>query len=135
MFTLELSLQSWFNQMRITFAVTNHGVLVMAHAQAVRNSHAHTVVSLFARSFYFTPSPSYSDREVRRVILSCETSQVLFILVSSDSSCDDDMTPPTKWYLDREGDSVIVCVYAPATTPSPGSVDRHGIVRDIKSGV
>ena len=40
------------------------------------------------------------------------------------------MTPPAKWFLDREDDSVFVCTSAPGTATSPGRVDRQGIVRD-----
>ena len=45
------------------------------------------------------------------------------------------MTPPAKWFLDREDDSVFVCTSAPGTATSPGRVDRQGIVRDIKTGL
>ena len=43
-----------------------------------------------------------------------------------------EMTPPTKWYLEKEGDDVIVCVSSlsePAASPV-----NHGILRDIRVG-
>ena len=52
--------------------------------------------------------------------------QVLFSL---------NMTPPAKWFLDREDDSVFVCTSAPGTGTSPGRIDRQGIVKDIKTGL
>ena len=45
------------------------------------------------------------------------------------------MTPPAKWFLDREDDSVFVCTSAPGTGTSPGRIDRQGIVKDIKTGL
>lgn len=45
------------------------------------------------------------------------------------------MTPPAKWFLDREDNSVLVCTSAPGTGTSPGRIDRQGIVKDIKTGL
>lgn len=42
------------------------------------------------------------------------------------------MTPPSKWFLDWEGDDVIVCVSTSGSTASP---EHYGTVSDIKAGV
>lgn len=47
------------------------------------------------------------------------------------------MTPPSKWYLDRESEDVILCVFASGSTTSPAatSLMNYGSVSDIKAGV
>ena len=42
------------------------------------------------------------------------------------------MTPPAKWFIDKEDESVVLCT---SNSNTPGSVERQGIVRDIKSGL
>lgn len=47
------------------------------------------------------------------------------------------MTPPAKWFIDKEDESIFffLCISAPSSSNTPGSVERQGIVRDIKSGL
>ena len=45
------------------------------------------------------------------------------------------MTPPVKWFLDQEEDSVVLYTTAPGTATSPATVDKLGIVRDIMIGL
>lgn len=42
------------------------------------------------------------------------------------------MTLLSKWYLDRDGEDVIVCGYAPGSTTSP---EHRGIVSEINARV
>lgn len=44
-----------------------------------------------------------------------------------------DMTPPAKWFLDREDNSVFVCTSS-SVPDGTSRVDRQGFVRDIKIG-
>ena len=41
------------------------------------------------------------------------------------------MTPPAKWYLEKEGDDMIVGALSSETAASPVN---HGILRDIRAG-
>ena len=43
------------------------------------------------------------------------------------------MTPPAKWFIEKEDDSVVLCTTS-SNTPDSG-VEKQGIVRDIKSGL
>ena len=45
-----------------------------------------------------------------------------------------DMTPPAKWFLDREDNFVFVCT-STSVPDSTNRVDRQGFVRDIKTGL
>ena len=45
------------------------------------------------------------------------------------------MTPPAKWYLDKDDGSVVLCTFAPGDATSPGTVERQGTVSDIKTGL
>ena len=45
-----------------------------------------------------------------------------------------DMTPPAKWFLDREDNSVFVCTSTTSIPDGTSRVDRQGFVRDIKTG-
>jgi hypothetical protein len=45
------------------------------------------------------------------------------------------MTPPAKWFIDKEDGSVVVCTFVPGSATSSDKVDKQGIVSDISTGL